>query len=88
MELILLYYSIAAIAASITSYFYFYLPAMRQARSEGVDNVITQYPIVGSVTYIVITAIMAPFIVTTLLIPSHGERYGQSLYKSICKPDD
>lgn len=88
MGMIFIYYCIFACATSLTTLFHYYLPALRQARYEGIDNSITQYPVVGSITYVIVTAVMAPFVISTLIFPSHGERFRQGLYRAICKPDE
>lgn len=86
--MIFFYYCIFAFATSITTLLHYYLPARRQAVSKGVQNSITEYPVVSSLVYILVTAVMAPFVVSTLIFPSHGERFREGLYTAICKPDE
>ena len=86
--MILFYYCIFAVATSLTTLINYYLPAVKLAKQSGVVNSITQYPVVGALTYFVVTTVMAPFVVSTLIFPSHGERFSEGLYRSICKPDE
>lgn len=83
-----LYYLAFALATSATTLIWYYLPAVRQATSEGVRNATTEHPVLGATVYFVITAIMAPFVVPTLLSTTRGERFREGLYKAICKPDE
>lgn len=86
--MIIVYYLILAFGIALATMLLYYLPIVRFAKANGVDNSITQYPIIGAITYLVVTAVMAPFVVSTLILPSHGERFREGLFRAVCKPDE
>jgi hypothetical protein len=88
MGLIFTYYAIAALTTSISTLVWYYIPVIRQARREGVVNSLTERYILGSIVFICVTFVLAPFVLSTMLFPSHGERFRHGLYKSIIKSDN
>jgi len=86
--MIYLYYFAFAIATALTTLFWYYLPAVEQASTEGVKNSTTEHPVLGAVVYVILTTILAPFVLPALLSTSRGDRYREGLYHAICKPDE
>lgn len=84
----IVYYLIFAVATSLVTLLHYFIPALRHAKNNGVVNSITEHPIVASLTYFVVTVVVAPFVFSTIIVPSHGQRFAEGLYRSLCKPDE
>lgn len=81
-------YLLFALTTSITCCVLFFLPILGEARDIGIDNEFTRYPIVSTITYIVISTIMAPFLVLPILFESKAEGFKRGLRESIMSTQD
>ena len=82
MELIALYLC-AAIAASITSYLWYFRPALLDALAGGVENEFTSSPKLSATIYMVLSTVLAPVILAILLIPSASDTFEKSIYNLV-----
>jgi hypothetical protein len=86
MELIA-YYLLFAFSTAITASIFFFSPLIREARQSNVENSFTQYPVLSTVVYIFISAIVAPMLVFPLLSDSVAKRFQDGLRREIMKAD-
>jgi hypothetical protein len=80
-------YIIFALTTSITCCILFFLPILGEAKEEGIDNEFTQYPIMSTIVYIIISCIMAPFLIMPILFESKAEQFKQGLRNSMFAKD-
>lgn len=81
-------YLIFALTTSITCCLLFFLPILGEARNSGIDNEFTRYPVVSTITYIVISTIMAPFLILPILSESKAENFRRGLRESVMSTED
>lgn len=86
MELIA-YYLLFAFSTAITACIFFFSPLIREARQSNIENSFTQYPVLSTVVYVCISAVVAPLLVFPLLNNSVAERFQDGLRREILKPD-
>ena len=84
---IVVYYIIFALATALTTLVRYYIPVLRQCRLQGVRNAITENPLLGITVFVMVTSVLAPVLVTTLLVPSHGYQFVEGLYRSMSDSD-
>lgn len=77
------YYLIFAITTAIFALVDVFGPALRDAQEDGINNILTQNPKLSMCVYLVLTVIMAPFIILPLLVPNMNERFRVSLTQII-----
>jgi hypothetical protein len=80
-------YIIFALTTSITCCILFFLPILGEAKSEGIENEFTRYPVISTLTYIVISCIMAPFLILPILFESKAEQFRRGLRNSVFSKD-
>ena len=76
-------YILFALTTSITCCLLFFWPLISEARDAGINNEFTQYPIMSSAIFIVISCIMAPFLILPILFESKAEQFRRSLHSNI-----
>lgn len=81
-------YAIFAIATALTALVGFYLPLVKEARNSGIENVLTDSLFLGSIIFILVTLVLAPFVVPALISPAQGDMFRIGLKKAIEKPDE
>lgn len=77
------YYIIFALSTSLACWYLFFWPILNFVKSKGVDNEFTRYPILSSVIYIIVSAIIAPVLIFPLLFPNSAVSFRRGLLKSI-----
>lgn len=82
------YYLIFALTTSLFALLDIFMPTMRKAASEGVDNVLTQNPKLSYFVYVCITTIIAPLVFLPLLVPSLNERFREGIAKTVYTADE
>jgi hypothetical protein len=80
-------YILFALTTSITCCILFFLPLIGEAKSEGIENEFTKYPIMSAIIYLVIGCIMAPFLILPILFESKAEQFRRGLRTSIFAKD-
>lgn len=81
------YYLLFAFSTSITACYIWFWPIIQKAKAKGVNNTITQSPILGVIVYIIVTAIIAPAIVLPLLFTKMGENFARGLERALMESD-
>lgn len=81
-------YLIFALTTSITCCLIFFLPILSEARGTGINNEFTRYPVISTITYIVISTIMAPFLILPILFESKAEEFRRGLRNSVMSTED
>lgn len=76
-----------ALATSLFALIDIFMPSMKQARNEGIDNVLTQNPKLSYFIYVCITTIIAPVVFLPLVIPSLNERFREGVCRTIYEQD-
>ena len=80
-------YIIFALTTSITCCILFFLPILSEVKSEGIDNEFTRYPVISTLTYIVVSFIMAPALILPILFESKAEQFRRGLRNSMLAKD-
>lgn len=86
MVLIQIYFAFA-FATAITAWWGFFKPSLDEARRKGVNNVMIESPILSSLIFIIITTILAPFVISALVSPLHGEYFRIGLQRVLEESD-
>jgi len=77
------YYIIFALATSIFALIDVFIPVLAEVRTEEVVNVLTENPKLSCFVYFCLTALMAPFVIIPMLVPSMNIRFRKSMYKVV-----
>lgn len=82
------YYLIFSITTALVSLFGFYLPVLKEAKARGVNNVLTSSPILGSLIYLAVTTVLAPFVFPATILPAQGQMFRVGLERAVYKSDE
>jgi len=82
------YYFIFALATSLFALVDIFYPTLNRAKSEGVDNTLTQNPKLSYFIYVCITTIIAPLVFLPLLIPALNDRFREGIEKTVYAADE
>lgn len=86
MELIK-YYTIFALSISISSWYLWFWPLIKEAKDKNIINGFTKYPILSSTIYILLSAVVAPMLVLPMFNEDMAEGFKSGLRKEISKAD-
>jgi hypothetical protein len=86
MELIS-YYLIFALSTAIAACYLWFWPMVQQAKAQGVENSFTEYPVLSTVVYVLISTVVAPLLVPPMLSESIAQRFQAGLHREIFKQD-
>lgn len=81
------YYLLFAFSTSLTACYVWFWPLLQKAISQNVKNALTRAPVLAVVTYIIVTAFIAPVIVLPLLVPKMGENFARGLERALLESD-
>lgn len=81
------YYLLFAFSTSFTAWYLWFWPLMRKAKADNISNQFTKYPILSSVIYILVSAIISPILVIPLLSSTHAEAFERGLATELLKQD-
>lgn len=81
-------YVIFAIATGLTVWWGFFRPLVADAKSKGISNTLVDSPVLAGSIFIIVTTILAPFVVSSLLFPLHGEYFKLGLQRVIEESDN
>jgi hypothetical protein len=81
------YYLLFAFSTSFTACYLWFYPLLQKARSNNVENGFTKNPKLSIFIYIIISTIVAPFLVLPLLFTKYAEAFERGLSKEILKQD-
>lgn len=82
------FYLAFALATAFTALFGVFIPVMNEARKKGLSNTLIDSPILASIIFLGVTTVLAPFVVSSLIIPYHAELFRTGLQKAVEKPDN
>lgn len=80
-------YLVFAVTTGICCWLFFYVPIVHEARRLGINNTFTRSPIISSVTYIVLSILIAPSIFIPIFSEEKGNLFKQALRSEILKQD-
>jgi hypothetical protein len=86
MELIS-YYLLFALSTAIAACYLWFWPMVQQAKAQGVENSFTEYPVLSTVVYVLISTVVAPLLVPPMLSESIAQRFQAGLHREIFKQD-
>jgi hypothetical protein len=86
MELIS-YYLLFALSTAIAACYLWFWPMVQQAKAQGVQNSFTEYPVLSTVVYILVSTVVAPLLVPPMLSESIAQRFQAGLHREIFKQD-
>ena len=81
------YYLLFAFSISLTACYFWFWPALREASAKQVKNSFTEYPILSTVIYIIICAIVAPLMIFPMFSSGMADQFETGLRAEILKPD-
>ena len=81
------YYILFAFSVSLTACYFWFWPLLQKAKASKVKNSFTEYPILSTVIYILISTVVAPLLVFPILNSNMAIRFETGLKKEMLKPD-
>jgi hypothetical protein len=81
------YYLLFAVSISISACYFWFWPALRDAKKLDINNSFTQYPILSTVVYIIISAVVAPLLLFPMFSGAMAIRFDIGLRSEIMKTD-
>lgn len=81
------YYLLFAFSIAIAACYLWFWPLVQQARNKGVQNSFTQYPLISTVVYVLVSAIVAPLLLPPMLSEAMAQRFQIGLQREIFKQD-
>jgi uncharacterized membrane protein YqhA len=83
----LILYVVFALTTSICAWLFYFMPAVKEAKSRGIVNSFTNSPILSSIVYIIISIFIAPTIFMALFSSYHSKLFYKTLREEILKQD-
>ena len=80
-------YLVFAVTTGICCWLFFYVPIVHEARRLNIDNTFTRSPIISSLTYIVLSILIAPSVFIPIFSEEKGRLFKQALRSEILKQD-
>lgn len=81
-------YVIFAVATALTAWWGFFKPLLAEARDAGVKNALVESPVIAHCIFILVSFVLAPFIISALIFPMHGEYFRIGLQRVIQESDN
>jgi len=81
------YYALFAFSISITACYFWFWPALQEAYKKQIKNAFTEYPVLSTVIYILISAIIAPLMIFPMFSSAMALQFETGLRAEILKPD-
>jgi hypothetical protein len=81
------YYVIFAFTTSITACIFWFWPLIKEAQQLEVVNSFTQYPLISTVIYIFLSALVAPMLIPPMFSQAMADRFSRGLRTEILKSD-
>ena len=81
------YYVLFAFSTSITACYLWFWPLLRKAKEQNIINSFTENPILSSIIYICISAVIAPILLMPLFSNDMAEKFERGLSKEILKQE-
>lgn len=83
----LILYTIFALSTGICCWLFFYVPIVHEARRLGINNTFTRSPIISSVTYILLSMLVAPSVFIPIFNQEKGNLFKEALRSEILKQE-
>lgn len=81
------YYLLFAFSIAIAACYLWFWPLVQQARSDGIQNSFTEYPLISTVVYVLVSAVVAPMLLPPMLSEAMAQRFQAGLRREIFKQD-
>jgi uncharacterized membrane protein YdjX (TVP38/TMEM64 family) len=81
------YYLLFALSTAIAGCYLWFWPMVQQAKSQGIQNSFTEYPVLSTVVYVLISTVVAPLLVPPMLSENIAQRFQVGLHREIFKQD-
>lgn len=81
------YYALFAFSISIAATYLWFWPLIQEAKAKGITNSFTNFSILSTIIYILLSAVVAPFLVLPMFSEAMAERFKHGLQNEILKPD-
>ena len=81
------YYLLFALSISITACYFWFWPILRDAKQAGIKNSFTQYPVLSTIVYVLISAVVAPLLLFPMLSAAMALRFEIGLRTEMLKAD-
>lgn len=81
------YYLLFAFSTSITACYLWFWPLLQKAKSQDIKNSFTDHPILSSIIYIFISAVIAPVLLMPLFSNDMAEKFELGLSREILKQE-
>lgn len=77
------YYIIFALTTAIFSLIDIFIPVLREASTDNIENVLTENPKLSCFVYFCLIVLTAPLVIIPMIVPSMNYRYRDSIAKVI-----
>lgn len=81
------YYLLFAFSISLSACYFWFWPVLQEAKAAGTKNSFTEYPVLSTVIYIVISTIVAPLLIFPMFSSKMALQFESGLRSEILKPD-
>ena len=81
------YYLLFAFSISISACYFWFWPLLQEARTARIQNSFTYYPVLSTVIYILVSAVVAPLMIFPMFSSAMALRFEIGLRSEILKPD-
>lgn len=81
------YYVLFAFSISISACYFWFWPVLQDAKQLQIKNSFTEYPVLSTIIYILVSAIVAPLILFPMLNAAMALRFELGLRTEMLKPD-
>jgi len=81
------YYVLFAFSISIAATYFWFWPLIQEAKDNRIINSFTNFPVLSTVIYILLSAVVAPILVFPMFSEAMAERFKHGLQNEILKPD-
>lgn len=81
------YYALFALSISLAATYLWFWPVLQTAKSQGIKNAFTGYPILSTIIYVMLSTVVAPILVFPMFSNAMAERFKHGLQTEMLKPD-
>ncbi len=81
------YYLLFAFSISLSACYFWFWPVLKEAKATGINNSFTQYPVLSTIIYILISVIVAPILLFPMFNALMALQFETGLRSEMLKPD-
>ena len=81
------YYALFSLSISLAATYLWFWPIIQTAKSQDVKNAFTNYPVLSTIIYIMLSTVVAPILVFPMFSNAMAARFKHGLETEILKPD-